>query len=92
MLQDPDGFQSAVDKDDAVADAEMVAEFWKEANELAVLALESQKLQAEKRRQKLRHEEELRRARLQQEVEAERRKEGAKVKLREEMRRKLQEE
>jgi len=70
MLQDPDGFRSAIDKDDAAA--EMAIRLQEQEDEMLARNLEQRDKRAEQERQKQRHEEERRRARAAQKAEAER--------------------
>lgn len=73
MLQDPDGFQSAIDKDDdAAAGAAMVRRLQEEEDEMVARELNEQDKRAEQDRQRQRHEEERQRAQAAQLVEAER--------------------
>jgi hypothetical protein len=94
MLQDPDGFKSAIDKDDeAVVEARRLQD---EADERLARELHRRDrlaMLAEEDRQRRRHEEERRVARARQEVEAAKRKEEQKrAKQREEIKRRQRED
>jgi hypothetical protein len=70
MLSDPDGFKSAIEKDDEAA--ALAQKQQEETDERMARELEQQDRQAEEDRQRAAHEEELRNARAAQEAEAER--------------------
>jgi len=70
MLEDPDGFQSAIDRDDEAV--EKARRLQQEEDEMLARKLDERNKRAEQERQRQRHEEERRRARDEQEAEAER--------------------
>jgi len=98
MLNDPDGFKSAIERDDEAA--ALAQKQQQEADERMARELEQQDRQAEEGRQRAAHEEELRKARAAQEAEAERKRERKrkekeeqeKAKKREEIKRKKEQE
>jgi len=71
MLEDPAGFQSAIDKEDE--ESANARRFQHEEDERLARELDQQDKQAEKERQRQMHEEERRRAKVQQEALAARR-------------------
>lgn len=73
MLADPDGFQSAIDKEEAAAaQAAMAKQVLEEEDELFARDLEDRERRIEEDKQRLRHEEERRRAHAAQQLERER--------------------
>jgi hypothetical protein len=68
LLRDPEGFKSAIDKDDEATAKALRKQH--EADEVMARELEAQDRQAEEDRQRAKHEEELRKARVAQEAEA----------------------
>lgn len=91
MLKDPDGFQSAIDKDDDAA--AMVKRLQEQEDEMFARSLDQRDKRAEQDRQKQRHEEERRRARAAQQAESERKKvEQERARQREELKRRARED
>ena len=91
MLQDPDGFQSAIDKDDDAA--ALVKRLQEQEDEMFARSLDQRDKRAEQDRQKQRHEEERRRARAAQQAESERKKvEQERARQREELKRRARED
>ncbi|PMD43841.1 hypothetical protein L207DRAFT_266620 [Hyaloscypha variabilis F] len=73
MLADPDGFQSAIDKEEAAAaGAAMARKLLEEEDALFARELENRDRRMEEERQRQRHEEERKRAQAAQQVEAQR--------------------
>lgn len=81
MLQDPDGFQSAVDKEDEAA-AIAVKQQEEEDERIAREFNRENRRRVEEDRQRIRHEEERRRARAEQEKEKERKEKNELMKRR----------
>lgn len=77
MLQDPDGFRSAVDRDDEAA--REVKRLQEEEDEAIARDMDQRERQVEQDRQRQIHEEQLRRARAEQEAEARRMREELEV-------------
>jgi len=91
MLQDPEGFQSAIDKEDEAYDA--ARRLLDEEDERLARELSERDKRAEQDRQRKRHAEERRRARAEQEAEAARKKlEKERAKTRERLKRRQMEE
>jgi len=77
MLQDPDGFRSAVDRDDEAARG--AKRLQEEEDEALARDMDQREKQVEQDRQRQIHEEQLRRARAEQEAEARRMREELEV-------------
>jgi hypothetical protein len=94
MINDPDGFKSAIEREDEAA--ALAQKQQQEADERLARELEQQDRKAEEDRQRAVHEEELRKARAAQEAEAERKRkekeERERAKMREEIKRRKQQE
>ena len=91
MSRNPDGFQSAVDRDNETA--ALAKRLQDEEDEQLARELDRQNRRAEEDRQRARHEEELRKARLAQEEErARKREEQERAKRQEEFKRRMAEE
>jgi hypothetical protein len=90
MLQDPDGFQSAIDRDDEAA--AIAAKKQEERDEQIAREFDRENRRKEEDRQRQRHEEEVRRARAEQEKEKERRKKEQERKERNELLKRRQKE
>ncbi len=91
MLENPEGFKSAIDRDDE--EAARIRRLQQEEDERLARELSQRDQVAEQERQRQRHEEEIRRARAEQKAEAERkRQEKERAKKVEELKKRQKEE